>query len=247
MRVLVVGDSVAFADVLADGLRSQGMAVDVAYTGEEAASKLDLNRYHVVVLDRSLPGLAGDELCEQMVNREDRAMVLMLSGAVTPEDRVAGLELGADDYLGKPFHFRELVLRVLALARRQAAWASGASVVRWADIELDPARHAVRRDGRPLDLSTKEFAVLEALMRASRVLSVEDLLEQVWDEHADPFTNTVLVTLSRLRRKLGRPSVIETVPRVGYRLSGAAPSLQSYLASTDIALALPSQSARASA
>ena len=219
MRVLVVEDSTSLADVVADGLRSQGMAVDVAYGGIVAASKLALTDYHVVVLDRSLPGLAGDELCRQIAKGESRAMVLMLSGAVTPADRVSGLELGADDYLAKPFHFRELVLRVRALARRQPEVRG--HLLRRARIELDPVGHTVCREGRSLDLSAKEFAVLEALMRTRAVLSAEDLLEQVWDEHADPFTNTVLVTISRLRHKLGPRSTIETVPGVGYRLSDA--------------------------
>ncbi|MCU1493435.1 MAG: transcriptional regulator [Acidimicrobiaceae bacterium] len=217
--MLVVEDSISLADVVADGLRSQGMAVDVAYDGTEAALKLQLTNYHVVVLDRSLPGLGGDELCRQIAKGESRAMVLMLSGAVTPDDRVSGLELGADDYLGKPFHFRELVLRVRALARRQPGVLG--HVLRRASIELDQVGHTAQRKGRSLDLSAKEFAVLETLMRTQAVLSAEDLLEQVWDEHADPFTNTVLVTISRLRHKLGPPSIIETVPGVGYRLSDA--------------------------
>ena len=146
-------------------------------------------------------------------------MVLMLSGAVTPDDRVSGLELGADDYLGKPFHLRELVLRVRALARRQPEVCC--HVFRRASIKLDPLRHTACREGQPLDLSAKEFAVPETLLRTRAVLSAEDLLEQVWDEHADPFANTVLVTISRLRRKLGPPSIIETIPGVGYRLADA--------------------------
>jgi len=220
MRVLVVEDSVALADVVADGLRSHGMAVDVVYDGRAAAVKLALTSYHVVVLDRSLPGLAGDELCRQIATGASRAMVLMLSGAVTPDDRVAGLELGADDYLAKPFHFPELVLRVAALARRQPEVLG--QVLHRASIELDPRRHTAFRDGRLLDLTPKEFALLEALMRTRAVLSAGDLLEQVWDEHADPFTNTVLVTISRLRHKLGPPSIIETLPGVGYRLCDSA-------------------------
>ncbi|HVB05831.1 MAG TPA: response regulator transcription factor [Acidimicrobiales bacterium] len=219
MRVLVVEDSVALADVVAEGLRAHGIAVDVAYDGVGAACKLALTNYHVVVLDRTLPGLDGDELCQQIARNESRAMVLMLSGAVTPDDRVAGLELGADDYLGKPFHFRELLLRVRALARRQPE--ARGHVLRWNDVELDPLRHRAVRAGRPLELSAKEFAVLEALLRSSAVLSAEELLAQAWDEHADPFTNTVAVTIGRLRQKLGAPPVIETVPRVGYRLCGA--------------------------
>jgi DNA-binding response OmpR family regulator len=217
MRVLVVEDSISLANITADGLRSQGMAVDVAYDGVDATLKLRLTNYQVVVLDRSLPGLAGDELCRQIAAGQSRTMVLMLSGAVTPEDRVSGLELGADDYLGKPFHFRELVLRIQALARRQSEVRP--RVLRRAGIELDPLRHTVSRDGQILHLSAKEFAVLEVFLRSRGVVSAEELLEQVWDEHADPFTNTVLVTISRLRHKLGRPSVIATIPGFGYRLS----------------------------
>ena len=218
MRVLVVEDSQRLADVVVEGLRDQGMAVDVAYDGQEAASKLQLNTYHVVVLDRDLPGLHGDAICQMITQSDNPAMVLMLTAAGTPGDRVVGLGLGADDYLTKPFHFPELVLRVRALARRQPQ-AAGRSY-RGGGVELDPLRHTATRDGQPLDLSVKEFGVLEALLRAkARVLSAEDLLEQVWDEHADPFTNTVLVTISRLRRKLGEPPLIETIPSVGYRIA----------------------------
>ena len=218
MRVLVVEDSQRLADVVVEGLRDQGMAVDVAYDGQEAASKLQLNTYHVVVLDRDLPGLHGDAICQMITQSDNPAMVLMLTAAGTPGDRVVGLGLGADDYLTKHFHFPELVLRVRALARRQPQ-AAGRSY-RGGGVELDPLRHTATRDGQPLDLSVKEFGVLEALLRAkARVLSAEDLLEQVWDEHADPFTNTVLVTISRLRRKLGEPPLIETIPSVGYRIA----------------------------
>jgi DNA-binding response OmpR family regulator len=220
MRVLVVEGSISLADVVADGLRSEGMAVDVAYDGTEAASKLALTNYHVVVLVRGLPRHAGDELCQQIVKGESRAMVLMLSGDVTPYDRVSSLELGADDYLSKPFYFRELVLRVRALANRQPEVRG--RVLRRADMELDPSLHTAYRAGRLLDLSAKEFAVLEALMRTRTVLSAEDLLEQAWDEHANPFTKAVGVTISRLRHKLGGPPVIETVPCIGYRLSDSS-------------------------
>jgi DNA-binding response OmpR family regulator len=218
MRVLVVEDARALADVVAEGLRDRGMAVDIAYDGLAAAEKLDLNSYAVVVLDRDLPGLHGDALCQLITARDDRPMVLMLTAAAAPDDRVSGLTLGADDYLGKPFHFPELVLRVQALARRRPAATARTLCV--AGVELDPVRHAATRDGRPLALSVKEFALLEALLRASPgFLSAEQLLEQVWDEHADPFTNTVAVTVGRLRRKLGGNSAITTVPGVGYRLS----------------------------
>jgi DNA-binding response OmpR family regulator len=218
MRVLVVEDARTLADVLVEGLRDQGMAVDVARDGLDAAAKLDVNAYDVVVLDRDLPGIHGDALCQMITERDDRVMVLMLTAAGSPGDRVSGLGLGADDYLGKPFHFPELVLRIRALARRQPS--ARARVLRAAGIELDPLRRMVTRDGRQLDLSVKEFGVLEALLRARPgFLSAEDLLEQVWDEHADPFTNTVTVTVGRLRRKLGDPPVVTTTPNVGYRIA----------------------------
>jgi DNA-binding response OmpR family regulator len=218
MRVLVVEDARALAAILAEGLRDQGMAVDIAYDGLDAAAKLDLNAYDIVVLDRDLPGIHGDALCQLITEHDQRAMVLMLTAADTAADRVAGLSVGADDYLTKPFHFPELVLRIHALARRQPA--ARARTLRAAGIELDPIRRTATRDGQLLDLSVKEFALLEALLRASPAyLSAEDLLEQVWDEHADRFTNTVTVTIGRLRRKLGKPSIITTTPGVGYRIT----------------------------
>jgi DNA-binding response OmpR family regulator len=217
MRVLVVEDALSLAEVVAEGLRDQGMAVDLAHDGLAAAAKLDRNTYEVVVLDRDLPGIHGDMLCQMITEADDRPMVLMLTAAGSPGDRVSGLTLGADDYLAKPFHFPELVLRVHALARRRPA--ARGRMLRAAGVELDPVRRTAVRDGRQLDLSVKEFAVLEALLRASPgYLSAEDLLEQVWDEHADPFTNTVTVTVGRLRRKLGEPSVVTTTPGVGYRI-----------------------------
>ncbi len=215
MRVLVVEDARPLADVVAEGLQDQGMAVDVARDGLEAAAKLEVNDYDVVILDRDLPGVHGDTLCQMITERDGRVMVLMLTAAGSPGDRVSGLSLGADDYLAKPFHFPELVLRIRALARRQPG--ARARTLRVAGIELDPVRRTVIRDGRQLGLSVKEFGVLEALLRASPgFLRAEDLLEQVWDEHADPFTNTVTVTVGRLRRKLGDPPVIVTQPGVGY-------------------------------
>jgi DNA-binding response OmpR family regulator len=218
MRVLVVEDARSLADVVVEGLRDQGMAVDAAYDGLEAVAKLDTNAYDVVVLDRDLPGIHGDTICQMITERDDRVMVLMLTAAGSPGDRVSGLSLGADDYLAKPFHFPELVLRIRALARRQPS--ARARTLRAAGIELDPLRRTVTRDGRHLDLSVKEFAVLEALLRASPAfVSTEDLLEQAWDEHTDPFTNTVTVTIGRLRRKLGAPPVITTTPTVGYRIA----------------------------
>jgi len=219
MRVLVVEDAQALADVLVEGLRDQGMAVDAAHDGLEAAAKLDINPYDVVVLDRDLPGISGDTLCQMITERDHRVMVLMLTAAGAPGDRVSGLALGADDYLAKPFHFPELVLRIRSLARRQPG--ARALILRAAGVQLDPLRRTVNRDGRPVDLSVKEFAVLEALLRASPAfLSAEALLDQVWDEQADPFTNTVTVTVGRLRRKLGDPPVITTTPGVGYRIPG---------------------------
>ncbi|MFI6289212.1 response regulator transcription factor [Streptomyces sp. NPDC051018] len=222
MRVLVVEDARSLAEVVAEGLRDQGMAVDVAHDGLAAAAKLDVHAYDVVVLDRDLPGIHGDTLCQMITERDDRAMVLMLTAAGSPGDRVSGLTLGADDYLAKPFHFPELILRIRALARRKPA--ARARTLRAAGLELDPLRRLAFRDGCPMELSVKEFAVLEALLRASPgFLSAEELLEQVWDENADPFTNTVTVTVGRLRRKLGGPPVITTTPGVGYRI-GTAPA-----------------------
>jgi DNA-binding response OmpR family regulator len=218
VRVLVVEDARALADVVAEGLRDEGIAVDVAYDGLEAATKLDLNPYDVVVLDRDLPGLHGDTLCHMITERDNPAMVLMLTASGSPTQRVSGLSLGADDYLPKPFHFPELVLRIRKLARRKPT--ARPRVLRASGIELDPLHHTATRDGRHLDLSSREFALLETLMRAEHaVLSAEDLLEQVWDEHASPFTNVVQVTISRLRRKLGNPPAIETLPRVGYQIT----------------------------
>jgi DNA-binding response OmpR family regulator len=218
MRVLVAEDAQPLAEVLAEGLRDQGMAVDVALDGLSAAAKLDINSYDVVVLDRDLPGIHGDTLCQMITARDNRVMVLMLTAAGLPGDRVSGLGLGADDYLAKPFHFPELVLRIRALARRQPS--IRAVTLQAAGIVLDPVRRTASRDGGQLDLSVKEFGVLEALLRASPAfVSAESLLEQVWDEQADPFTNTVAVTISRLRRKLGDPPVIRTTPAVGYRIS----------------------------
>lgn len=214
----MVEDDDALAEVVAEGLRDQGMAVDLAYDGLTAAAKLDLAPYDVVVLDRDLPGLHGDTLCQMITERAGRPMVLMLTAAAAPGDRVSGLTLGADDYLAKPFHFPELILRIRALARRKPD--ARPRMLQVAGIALDPVSRTAVRDGRRLDLSVKEFAVLEALLRASPgFLSTETLLERVWDENADSFTNTVTVTVGRLRRKLGDPPVIATVRGVGYRIA----------------------------
>jgi DNA-binding response OmpR family regulator len=221
MRILVVEDVRGLADDIAEGLRDEGFAVDVAYDGIDAAAKLDASAYQVVVLDRDLPGIHGDTLCRMITDGDRPAMTLMLTAADTSDDRISGLSLGADDYLTKPFHFTELVLRIRALARRQPT--ARPRAYHAASLTLDPQRRTVTRDGRPLGLSVKEFGVLEALLRAAPAfLSTEELLEQVWDENADPFTNTVFNTLSRLRRKLGNPPLIETRPGVGYRITDAA-------------------------
>jgi DNA-binding response OmpR family regulator len=220
MKVLVVEDVQRLANDIAEGLRDQGMAVDVAYDGLDAAFKIDVYTYDVVVLDRDLPGIDGDTICRMIVEGNKPIMVLMLTAAGSALERVAGLGLGADDYLSKPFHFPELVLRIRALMRRKPLaqrrrfHASG--------IELDPLLRTVTREGLLCDLSSKEFSVLEALLRASpAVLSAEELFEQVWDEFANPFTKTVQVTISRLRRKLGQPQIVETVPGAGYRIAAS--------------------------
>ncbi len=214
---MVVEDSRRLANVIAEGLRDDGIAVDLAHEGMDAFRKVELNSYDVVVLDRDLPGLHGDTICRMIAERNIPVMVLMLTASGSPADRVDGLRLGADDYLTKPFHFPELVLRIRALARRLPV-AQG-RILRAGGIELDSARHLVSRDGNSRSLSAKEFGVLEALLRASPApISAEHLLERVWDENADPFTNTVQVTIGRLRRKLGDPGVIETLPTVGYRI-----------------------------
>jgi DNA-binding response OmpR family regulator len=218
MRVLVVEDVPRLANDIAEGLRDQAMAVDVAYDGSDAAAKLKINQYDVVVLDRDLPGIPGDTICRMIAESVDSAMVLMLTAAGAPGERVSGLRLGADDYLAKPFHFPELVLRVRSLARRKPT--AQRRVLRVADLELDPLRRFATRAGQQLDLSANEFAVLEALLRAAPApLSAEELLAQVWDENADPFTKTVQVTIGRLRRKLGTPGSIETIRGVGYRIA----------------------------
>jgi DNA-binding response OmpR family regulator len=220
MRLLVVEDIPRHANRIAEGLRDQGIAVDIAYDGHEAAAKVNLTAYDVVLLDRDLPGIHGDQLCQIIAQREDPPMILMLTAAGAPGDRVTGLALGADDYLPKPFHFPELVLRVRALARRRPTARS--RTLQTAGIELDSFTGTVTRDGRPIDITTKERAVLEALLEASPgALSAERLLEQAWDENVDPFTNTVRVTIARLRRKLGQPDVIRTTPGVGYSITEA--------------------------
>jgi DNA-binding response OmpR family regulator len=216
--VLVVEDEVPLADAVARGLRREGMAVDVAYDGDSGLEKAMMTRYDVLVLDRDLPGRSGDDVCRRLAADGALTRVLMLTAAGDIADRVAGLELGADDYLGKPFAFEELVARVRALGRR--ATPAAPPVLRGAGgLELDPARRTASRDGLPLELTRKEFGVLEELLRADgAVVSSEELLERVWDEHADPFTTIVRVTVMTLRKKLGDPGVVQTVVGVGYRL-----------------------------
>ncbi|WP_097866422.1 response regulator transcription factor [Streptomyces sp. rh34] len=217
MRVLVVEDKAFLAAMIADGLRRDAITVDVALDGLTALRKLQFGDYDVVVLDRDLPGLHGDEICRRVVAKQLLTRVLMLTASATVPDRVEGLNLGADDYLTKPFAYDELLARVLALGRR--AQPALPPVIERAGITLDTARRQAYRDGTPLPLSRKEFAVLETLMRASgAVVSGEDLIEKVWDEGAGYDTNPVRVTLSRLRAKLGDPPVIETVPGAGYRV-----------------------------
>jgi DNA-binding response OmpR family regulator len=217
VRVLIVEDHVELAETVATGLRREGMAVDLAFDGDQALERGAVHDYDVIVLDRDLPKVHGDDVCRAIVASGARARVLMLTAAVTIEDRVDGLGIGADDYLPKPFAFAELIARIRALARR--AQPAVPPVLTRGDIWLDPGKRVASRGGRRLDLSPKELAVLELLLVADgRVVSAETLLERAWDEAADPFSNTVKVTISRLRRKLGDPPVIETVPHAGYRL-----------------------------
>jgi DNA-binding response OmpR family regulator len=217
MRVLVVEDHEQLADVLARGLRRDGMAVDVAADGGQAWFKLAASEYDVVVLDRDLPVLHGDELCRRLRAAGSGTRVLMLTAAAGPRLAAEGLGLGADDYLGKPFDFVELIARVRALARRPAAVQP--PVLAAAGIRLDPGSRSVSRFGRPLDLARKEFGVLEVLLAAQgRVTSAEELLEKVWDENADLFTTAVRTTVKKLRRKLGAPDPIETLIGSGYRI-----------------------------
>lgn len=217
MRVLVVEDHEELAATVAAGLRHEGMAVDIALDGPAALERGAVNGYDVVVLDRDLPGIHGDQVCRKLTESGSRARVLMLTASGTVADRVAGLSIGADDYLPKPFAFTELVARIRALSRR--AQPALPPVLVHGELRLDPARRQATRAGLRLALSPKEFAVLELLLASpGAVVSTEELLERAWDEAADPFSQTVKVTVSRLRRKLGEPPLIETVDRAGYRL-----------------------------
>jgi len=216
MRVLVVEDDGELAEAIAAGLRLEGLAVDTALDGDAALERAAVNDYDVIVLDRDLPGVHGDEVCAKLAGTV-RARILLLTAAGTIEDRVAGLGRGADDYLPKPFAFAELIARIRALSRRSHP--AVPPVLTAKGVTLDPARRAATRYGKSLDLGPKELAVLELLMAAGgRVVSAEELLERAWDEMADPFSTAVKVTVSRLRRKLGDPPVIETVTHAGYRI-----------------------------
>ncbi len=217
MRVLVVEDETQLADAVVRGLRREGMAVDVAYDGDDGFTKATTTRYDVVVLDRDLPGKSGDEICRSLTDEGVLTRVIMLTASGSIEDKVEGLALGADDYLAKPFAFAELVARVRALGRR--ATPAAPPVLQVGDLILDPSKRTVVRSNRNIDLTRKEFGVLETLLSAAGVVvSSEELLDRVWDEHADPFTTTVRVTMMTLRRKLGEPAIIETVVGSGYRI-----------------------------
>jgi DNA-binding response OmpR family regulator len=220
VRILIVEDEQPLADAVARGLRREGMAVDVAYDGDSGHEKATVTRYDVVVLDRDLPGMSGDRLCAEITGPGVVTRVLMLTASGTVSDRVAGLSLGADDYLPKPFAFPELVARLRALGRR--ATPAVPPVLSAGDVVLDPSRRTASRSGIPVDLTRKEFGVLEVLLAAGGgVVSSEELLERVWDENADPFTTTVRVTVMTLRKKLGEPGIIETVVGSGYRVPSA--------------------------
>ncbi len=219
MRVLVVEDHARLAMALATGLRQAGIAVDVAFDGDDALEHLALTAYDVVVLDRDLPGVHGDDVCKALAAGGSPSRVLMLTAAGSVADRVDGLGIGADDYLAKPCDFAELVARIRALARRPGA--SLRPTLSHGDLQLDPSRRTATRAGRPLPLNPKEFAVLEVLLAAPGVvMSAEEILERVWDEAADPFSQAVRTTISRLRAKLGDPPAIETVAKAGYRIAG---------------------------
>jgi two-component system response regulator VanR len=218
MRVLIVEDELYLAEAIRDGLRLESIAADVAGDGDTALEQLAVNSYDVVVLDRDIPGPDGDEIARRLAGRPESPRILMLTAADRLDDKATGFESGADDYLTKPFALRELVLRLRALGRRPAKGAP--PVAELGSVRLDRFRREVFRDGRYIALTRKQFAVLDVLMEAGGgVVSAEDLLERAWDENADPFTNAVRITISTLRKRLGEPWVIETVPGVGYRMS----------------------------
>jgi DNA-binding response OmpR family regulator len=217
MRVLIVEDEEMLADATAEGLRDQAMAVDVVYDGADALYRTSYIDYDVIILDRDLPEVHGDDVCRELVQGRNTGRILMLTAADDVDDKIDGLSLGADDYLTKPFVFGELLARVRALGRRLGVPLP--PVLERAGISLDPRYRSVSRDGRPVTLTNKEFLVLEELMRADgAVVSVEDLLAHAWDEHIDPFSNVVRVIIATLRKKLGDPPVIQTVTGAGYRL-----------------------------
>ncbi|WP_283137762.1 response regulator transcription factor [Rhizohabitans arisaemae] len=217
MRILIAEDERMLADSIAEGLRAEALAVDVAYDGAEAVDRLTVHDYDVLILDRDLPKVHGDDVCRTVTERGALVRVLMLTAASDVRSRVAGLSLGADDYLPKPFAFEELLARVHALGRRVRP--ADPPILQRGDVRLDWAHRQAFRGNRYIPLARKEFGVLAELLRArGSVVSAEDLLEKVWDEHIDPFTNTVRTTMMKLRRKLGDPPVIETVPGAGYRI-----------------------------
>jgi DNA-binding response OmpR family regulator len=219
MRVLVVEDHAKLAMTMATGLRQAGMAVDVVFDGHDALDHLAVTAYDVVVLDRDIPEVHGDDVCKALVAQGSPCRVLMLTAAGSVEDRVEGLGIGADDYLAKPCDFGELVARIRALVRRPGT--SLPPMLSYGDLQLDPSHRTATRAGRSLSLNPKEFGVLEVLLAAPGVVvPVEEILERVWDEAADPFSQAVRTTISRLRAKLGDPPVIETVAKVGYRVAG---------------------------
>jgi two-component system response regulator VanR len=218
MRVLIVEDELYLAEAIRDGLRLEAIAADIAGDGDTALEQLAVNAYDVVVLDRDIPGPNGDEIARRLAAEPASPRVLMLTAADRLDDKATGFESGADDYLTKPFALRELVLRLRALGRRPAA--STPPVSEMSGVRLDRFRREVFRDGHYVNLTRKQFAVLDVLMTAGGgVVSAEDLLERAWDENADPFTNAVRITISTLRKRLGEPWVIETVPGVGYRMT----------------------------
>jgi two-component system response regulator VanR len=219
MRVLVVEDEPYMAEAIRDGLRLAAIAADVAPDGDVAMALLSVNTYDLAVLDRDIPGPSGDEVAESIVASGSGMPILMLTAADRLDDKVTGFELGADDYLTKPFELQELVVRLRALDRRRAY--NRPPVLELAGLRLDPFRREVYRDGRYVALTRKQFAVLEVLVAAGGgVVSAEELLERAWDENADPFTNAVRITVSALRKRLGEPWAIATVPGVGYRIDG---------------------------
>ncbi|MFG1779001.1 response regulator transcription factor [Micromonospora sp. NPDC049051] len=221
MRILVADDERLLADMVATGLRQQSMAVDVSYDGHGAVERLSVNSYDVAVLDRDMPGRTGDEICRWIVRSQRTTRVLMLTAAGGIRDRVEGLNIGADDYLAKPFAFAELVARIQALGRRSAP--AVAPILEHDGLVVDVGRHVALRDGRVLALTHKEFAVLHVLMRhVGQVVSSEELLEHAWDEHVNPFTHVVRVTVMTLRRKIGDPPLIHTVRGAGYRVGAGA-------------------------